>query len=231
MHGSDSKAIQSPTHSGRFLILPPPGTLTLCLLTLSGSVAQSIADNGEWTQAVGVVPANVWHFSAYAGIAEVQVIPVWVTLFAYLFLHGGWSQVLSNMLGLWVFGAIAEPVMGTWRFVLTYFLAGIVGALGIGLVLPQSSAAVAGASLAISGLLGAYAALRWMSQPHGRAADRLVLVLEAAAVASVAGWLLLRTVPMTPDLTCSLIYHFIPGLVMWLGVRVVKGGQLLFGRF
>ena len=35
------------------------------------------------------------------------------------FLHGGWWQVLPNMAGLWVFGAIAEPVMGTRSFVFT----------------------------------------------------------------------------------------------------------------
>ena len=159
-----SDALGRPTDTS---LLPPVGTVALCLLTIATSIAQSIADSRRWTQAIGVVPAHVLHLSSITSIGEGQVIPVWLTLFTYVYLHGGWWHVLPNMAGLWVFGAIAEPVMGTRRFVLTYVAFGVVGALGIGLVLPHSLKPVTGASLAISGILGAYSALR-LSPLHVR---------------------------------------------------------------
>src|SRR5690349_16822820 len=125
-NSSASDALGKPTSAS---FLPPIGTLTLCLLTIAVSFGQSIADSGRWGRAVGVVPANVWHLSSLASIREGQVVPGWLTLFTYIFLHGGWWHVLPNMAGLWVFGSIAEPVMGTRRFLLTYLALGAVGAL------------------------------------------------------------------------------------------------------
>src|SRR4051812_12475707 len=116
-----SDALVKPTGSS---LLPPVGTLALCLLTIGVSLAQSLADSGRWGQAVGVVPSSVWHLSSLTSIGERQVIPGWLTLFTYMFLHGGWWHVLPNMAGLWVFGALAEPIMGARRFVLTYLAFG-----------------------------------------------------------------------------------------------------------
>jgi membrane associated rhomboid family serine protease len=211
-----SDALVQPTRAS----LPPPvGTLALCLFTLGASVAQSIADSGRWRQAIGVVPASVWHLSSIIRIGEGQVVPVWLTLFTYMFLHGGWWHVLPNMAGLWVFGALAEPAMGSRRFVLSYLAFGAAGAFGLGLVLPHSLKPAVGASLAISGILGAYSALRLSSRAPTREQSVLVLVLEAAPVLGVAAWLVFRTVPAEADLTCSILYHFIPFMAGWLSVR------------
>jgi rhomboid family protein len=208
-------------------VLPPGGTLALCLLTLFASVAQSVGDGERWNQALGVVPAHLWHFSMIANIAAGQVIPVWLTLLVYVFFHGGWWHVLPNMTALWLFGAIAEPVMGTRRFLLTYFSSGVVGALGVALVLPHSTKATTGASLAIAGLIGAYAALRRSNHRHHRYERFLVWALELSALLAVLSWLVLRTVPAGPDLTCSIMYHFIPFLAMWLFLRLVIGTSRL----
>jgi membrane associated rhomboid family serine protease len=44
----------------------------------------------------------------------------------YMFLHGGFSHLFSNMLGLFFFGPLLEQqVLGTKRFVLFYFITGI----------------------------------------------------------------------------------------------------------
>jgi hypothetical protein len=125
--------------------LPPAGTLAVCLLTLCVSTAQCIGDGERWNQLLGVVPASLWHFSSIGTIGPGQVIPVWLTPFAYVFFHGGLWHVLPNMTALWIFDVLVEPVMGTRRFLLTYFLSGVVGALGMALVLPHSTKAIAGA--------------------------------------------------------------------------------------
>jgi membrane associated rhomboid family serine protease len=195
--------------------LPPTGTLAVCLLTLCVSVAQSFGDGERWAQALGVVPASLWHFSSIATVGVGQVIPAWLTPFVYVFFHGGWWHVLPNMTAVWVFGAIVEPVMGTRRFLLTYFISSVVGAFGMALVLPHSTKAIAGASLAIAGLIGAYAGLRWSNRRHHRCEGFLVLALELGALLALVAWLGFRTIPMLPDLTCSIAYHFIPFLAMW----------------
>ncbi|HEV3006362.1 MAG TPA: rhomboid family intramembrane serine protease [Pirellulales bacterium] len=163
------------------------------------------------------------HLSNFASVGDGQVIPVWLTLFTYVFLHGGWWHVLPNMIALWVFGAIAEPVMGTRRFVLAYFVSGALGAFGLGAVLPHSMLPATGASLAVSGILGAYAALRWSNVAHRGIWRVMVPIVEVASLVGVAAWLVFRTVPTAADLTCSAMYHLIPFMAMWIGVRALHG--------
>jgi len=158
--------------------------------------------------------------SSLTRMGEGQVIPAWLSLFTYVFPHGGWWHVLPNMTALWVFGAIAERVMGTWRFVAGYFVSGALGAFCYALVVPNSAKPLAGASLAIAGIVGAYAAWRWSSRPHSGSQRLLVFALEVVLVAGVMTWLAVRVVPAAPGLPASVMYHFIPFFGMWLGVRV-----------
>src|SRR2546422_11246273 len=97
MHPQNSTASDALGKPTRASLLPPVGTLALCLLTLGVSLAQSLADSGRWGQAVGVVPASVLHLSSLTRIGAGQVIPGWLTLLTYMFLHGGWWHVLPNM--------------------------------------------------------------------------------------------------------------------------------------
>ncbi|HXO76267.1 MAG TPA: rhomboid family intramembrane serine protease [Puia sp.] len=46
-------------------------------------------------------------------------------LVTYLFLHGGWSHVLYNMLALWMFGSVLENHWGSKRFLTFYVISGI----------------------------------------------------------------------------------------------------------
>ena len=201
-------------------LVPLPGTLALCLVTIGTAIAQSIWGGRLVAQAVGVVLHNRWSLSSLVSVAEGQIIPAWLTLFTYVFPHGGWWHVLPNVTALWVFGAIAEHGMGTWRFVVGYFVSGAVGVLCHALIPPHSPHPAAGASLAIAGIVGAYAALRWSSGLRSRTQRILGLAIEILSVSGVAAWLTFRSVPPAPDVTCSVMYHFVPFLAMWLGVRV-----------
>lgn len=45
-------------------------------------------------------------------------------LFSHMFMHGGFSHILFNMLGLYMFGAVLENILGTKRFLTLYFFSG-----------------------------------------------------------------------------------------------------------
>jgi membrane associated rhomboid family serine protease len=51
------------------------------------------------------------------------------TIVTYMFLHGGITHILFNMLGLYFFGPRVESRIGSRRFTTLYFLSGVAGAL------------------------------------------------------------------------------------------------------
>jgi membrane associated rhomboid family serine protease len=54
------------------------------------------------------------------------VLHGWVwTFVTYMFMHGGFSHIIFNMLGLFIFGTQVERQMGSSEFLLYYFLTGI----------------------------------------------------------------------------------------------------------
>ena len=79
-----------------------------------------------------------------------------LTLFSSMFLHGGWTHLLGNMLYLWIFGDNIEDRMGHGRFVVFYFLGGIAAAAAQIIMAPDSTIPMVGASGAIAAVLGAY---------------------------------------------------------------------------
>lgn len=73
-----------------------------------------------------------------------------------MFMHGGWSHILGNMLYLWIFGDNIEDALGRMGYLLFYLLAGSAAALLQVLSQPGSTVPMIGASGAIAGVLGAY---------------------------------------------------------------------------
>lgn len=84
-------------------------------------------------------------------------LAVW-QLVTYQFIHQGFGHLLSNMLGLYFLGPETERELGTNRFFALYLLSGVLGGLGWSLLSPPYAHCV-GASGAVFGILGAYAAL------------------------------------------------------------------------
>jgi membrane associated rhomboid family serine protease len=76
------------------------------------------------------------------------------TVVTYMFLHGGPTHLLFNMLGLYFFGPRLELVIGGTRFLTLYFASGIAGAL---LSLFTPTVGIVGASGAIFGVFYGYA--------------------------------------------------------------------------
>jgi membrane associated rhomboid family serine protease len=78
------------------------------------------------------------------------------TVFSSMFMHGGWSHLIGNMLFLHIFGDNLEDAMGHVRYLAFYLLCGIVAAaLQVGTDL-DSPIAMVGASGAIFGVMAGY---------------------------------------------------------------------------
>ena len=87
-------------------------------------------------------------------------IPVFLTLFTSMFMHGGLAHLAGNMLYLWIFGDNVEDALGHIKYLFFYLLCGMLAGLshvistlvfGQSLLIPSI-----GASGAISAVLGAY---------------------------------------------------------------------------
>jgi len=77
----------------------------------------------------------------------------WWRLITAAFLHYGPVHLGLNMLSLYFVGSVLEQVVGRWRYLLLYIVAGLAGSAGALLASPNSP--TAGASGAIFGVLGA----------------------------------------------------------------------------
>ena len=53
----------------------------------------------------------------------------WWQYVTYMFMHGGFMHLFFNMYALWLFGSMVEQTLGTKRFLIVYFVAGIGAAL------------------------------------------------------------------------------------------------------
>ena len=78
------------------------------------------------------------------------------SLICGIFLHGSFSQILGNLLFLWVFGKRVEEIFGHWRFLGFYLICGVLTGIVQILIEPALSVPLVGANGAIAGVLGAY---------------------------------------------------------------------------
>jgi len=96
------------------------------------------------------------------GLASYDVLrsgQIW-RLITYLFIHANiFWHLLFNMFGLWMFGPSVEKQIGTYKFILYYFLTGVGGALCAILINPNSHIQTIGCSSSILGILVAFAML------------------------------------------------------------------------
>lgn len=152
-----------------------------------------------------------------------------VTPVTSMFLHGGWAHILGNMWFLYVFGDNVEDRLGHARYLVFYLASGL-GAAALQVAIdPSSTVPMVGASGAISGVLGAYAALF----PGARVLTLVpifvfIQFIELPAVLLIAGWFLLQLLQGVLSLGVSAqggiaffahIGGFVAGLAL---IRVLK---------
>ena len=123
----------------------------LIFVVLQSGLVLSLGDD---VIAFGVIPAVVFDFADLP--PEYVQIPEDLTLVTYMFLHGGWLHLASNMLFLWVFGDNVEDSMGHFSYLLFYLLCGAAAGFVHAFMQPMSESPLIGASGAVSGVVAAY---------------------------------------------------------------------------
>jgi membrane associated rhomboid family serine protease len=101
----------------------------------------------------GLVPArySVPEIGAYFTIGQ-QVL----SLFSFMFIHGGFWHLLGNMWCLYIFGDNVEDRLGSVRYLVFYMLCGCASGFSHLLINWHSRVPTIGASGAIAGIMGAY---------------------------------------------------------------------------
>ncbi|GAB4529721.1 MAG: rhomboid family intramembrane serine protease [Anaerolineae bacterium] len=80
----------------------------------------------------------------------------YIDAFRAMFLHGGWTHLIGNMLFLYIFGPNVEEYFGRGRFLLFYLVAGYAASFTHLLFNQTVCAPSLGASGAIYGIMGAF---------------------------------------------------------------------------
>jgi membrane associated rhomboid family serine protease len=134
------------------------------------------------------VPARYVGYGAPAGLSA-----GFVSALLSMFLHGGWTHFLGNMLFLWIFGDNVEDRLGHLRFVVFYLVSGFAATAAQAIVVPGSTVPMIGASGAISGVLGAYLFL----YPRARIVSLVFLgifiqIMQVPAIVFLPIWFLIQ---------------------------------------
>lgn len=82
-------------------------------------------------------------------------------LITYMFMHGGWIHLFSNLFILFLSGPFIEDVWGRTAYLAFYLIAGVFSALMFSVHYPDSTIPLIGASGAISGVMGAFLIRFW----------------------------------------------------------------------
>jgi rhomboid family protein len=139
---------------------------------------------------LGFIPFEFAHFK---DIGPENLVPVPLTIFTAMFIHGGWIHLLSNMLYLWIFGDNVEDLLGHVKYLFFYLACGI-AATGVHFFINTTSKVpTVGASGAIAGVLGAYLFLF----PKARVKTLLILfifihIISIPAIIVLSLWIIMQ---------------------------------------
>ncbi|MEH2144197.1 rhomboid family intramembrane serine protease [Nostoc sp.] len=115
---------------------------------------------GYFVNSWGVIPAQISSAITNALFFNnaAWIIVIWQTssLVLGIFIHGSFSQILGNLLFLWVFGKTVENILGHRRYLGFYLAAGVITGIVQILAEPSLRVPLIGANGAIAAVLGAY---------------------------------------------------------------------------
>ncbi len=99
-------------------------------------------------------------FSVFLSLSVMGIKKLYLwQLITYQFLHGSPFHLLMNLIGLFFFGPEVERYISSRRFLILYIACGVIGGVGWLVLSAGDNAFCLGASGAIYGVLGAFAAL------------------------------------------------------------------------
>lgn len=180
---------------------------------------QQAGGNESFTYGWSVIPKELTSGTDLTGTETVTVngqqrqlpqapgpSPIYLTVLAAMFMHGGYFHLFGNMLYLWIFGDNVEHRFGALPFLGLYLAAGAAGTALQVLLDPSAVVPSLGASGAISGVLGAYLVLF----PRNRVqAIFFYFVVSVPAVVAIGLWI---------------VFQFINGLGSAMATQETLGG-------
>ncbi|WP_029062813.1 rhomboid family intramembrane serine protease [Labrenzia sp. DG1229] len=149
-----------PLHDQNKLDHVPRPYVNLALIAVNVVIFLGFQGAGE-LQAVGassishgLIPVVLFDIRDLA--PQFQVLPDWMSLISYAFLHGSFMHLIGNMLFLWVFGDNVEDAMGHFRYLVFYLACAAIAGLAYAVLDLNSDTPLIGASGAVSGVVAAY---------------------------------------------------------------------------
>lgn len=181
----------------------------------------------KMTYLFGVVPARFTD-PAWAERVGFPLHDYWPFVTS-MFLHGGLLHIVGNMWTLAVFGRNVEDQMGPLRYLVFYFLCGIVSGIAHTLINSTSELPAIGASGAIAGVMGAYLVM----YPKSRVVVMVLIVIfplffDLLAVVYLVFWFLLQLFSGVMELTQTANSS---GIAVWAHVGGFLFGALLLPLF
>jgi membrane associated rhomboid family serine protease len=165
----------------------------------------------------GAIPYQITHGEV---LRYFPVIPIPLTIFSAMFLHGGFLHIIGNMLYLWIFGNNIEDSLGHFRFLLFYLVTGLFAGVAQVLSGPDSTVPMIGASGAIGGILGAYLILF----PHARILSLVFIIffiklIRIPAIVLLGFWFLLQLLSVQGGVISNVAFFahiggFVSGIIL-----------------
>jgi len=140
----------NPTSSFPFVTI---GLILANGLVFYHQITLDLAESQRFISQWGAIPYQITNGAV---LHDAPLIPLPLTLFSSMFLHGGFLHLFGNMLYLWIFGNNVEDTLGHFRFFLFYLVCGLFAAAVQIFSDPEATVPMIGASGAIAGILGAY---------------------------------------------------------------------------
>jgi membrane associated rhomboid family serine protease len=179
--GAPKGTAQRTVRQVRKGFLSHPAPATAVLVTANVLVYMVTMYQGAGPNLPGGELFNSW-FLQGAAVAAGD----WYRLVTSMFLHGSLIHLALNMLALWWLGSVVEQALGTWRFLLVYFVSGLAGSAGA-LLLSNPLQPTVGASGAIYGILGALLILEWLQTGSLAGPAMTLIVLNLAFSFAIPG--------------------------------------------
>ncbi|MES0812542.1 rhomboid family intramembrane serine protease [Roseibium sp. SCPC15] len=184
---------------------------------------------GASSLSFGLIPVVLFDIRDLA--PHLQMLPDWMSLITYAFLHGGFMHLIGNMLFLWVFGDNVEDAMGHVRYLIFYLLCAAAGGLAYAALDVNSEVPLIGASGAVSGVVAAYLMLHPRVKVWVLAFGRIPLRLSAQWL--LGAWVVYQVVNavLSEDSQVAWIAHvggLVAGAVLVVFFR--RRGVTLFDR-
>jgi membrane associated rhomboid family serine protease len=172
----------------------------------------------------GLVPARYTVDSISQSFTFSQQV---VSLFSFMFLHGGFWHLVGNMWFLYIFGDNVEDKLGPIRYLAFYLLCGWASALAHIFFNVHSQVPIIGASGAIAGVMGAY----FILYPRARVLTLIPIIIipyfiEIPAYFFLAIWFAMQFFSATLSGTIGG-----GGIAWWAHVGGFVAGIIFLGLF